>query len=79
MQFHKGESDIAVAIASVIARAIFLIEFKSMCDKYNFDFPKGSSIVIDSARDFVSKFGIDELRNVAKISFQTTKEVTSLF
>lgn len=74
-QFHKGESDIAVATASVIARAIFLEELQSMDNKYGLKFPKGSSNVIEFAKEFVKKFGKEELGNVAKISFKTTKSV----
>lgn len=75
VQFHKGESDIAVACASVIARAIFLDEMDKMNDEYYFTFPKGASNVISAAREFVKKNGVEELENVAKTSFKTTKRV----
>lgn len=75
VQFHKGESDLAVASASVIARAIFLEEMKKMGEKYGFDFPKGASNVIDSGKEFVRRFGKEELRKVAKIGFRTTKQI----
>jgi ribonuclease HIII len=75
VQFHKGESDIAVACASVIARAIFLIELDKMSKEYYFTFPKGASNVIETGREFVKKHGVEELKKVAKISFKTTKRV----
>ena len=75
IQFHKGESDIAVACASIIARGIFVEEWSKMNSKYDFVFPKGASNVIDNAKLFVSRYGKEELSNVAKISFKTTKEV----
>ncbi len=75
IQHHKGESDIAVACASVIARGIFIEEWSKMNSKYDFVFPKGASNVIDNAKLFVSRFGKEELNNVAKVSFKTTKEV----
>jgi len=75
VQFHKGESDIAVACASVIARAIFLEELDKMNDEYYFTFPKGASNVISAAREFVKKNGVEELEKVAKTSFKTTKKV----
>jgi len=78
IQFHKGESDMAVACASVMARGIFLEEMEKMRKKYNFNFPKGASDVIDKAQDFVKKFGIDELGNVAKVSFKTTAKVLQI-
>jgi ribonuclease HIII len=75
VQFHKGESDIAVAAASIIARGIFLEEMDNMKDEYYFDFPKGASNVIAPAKEFVKRYGVDELEKVAKISFKTTKKV----
>ncbi len=79
IQFHKGESDIAVATASIIARGIFIEEWEKMNKKYDFHFPKGASNVVDNAKLFVSNFGQEELNNVAKVSFKTTKEVLSMF
>jgi len=75
IQFHRGESDIAVACASVIARAIFLQELDKMNEEYYFAFPKGASNVIEAGREFVKKNGVGELENVAKTSFKTTKKV----
>jgi len=75
VQFHKGESDIAVACASVIARGIFLEELDKMNKEYYFTFPKGASNVITTAREFVEKNGVEELEKVAKTSFKTTKKV----
>ena len=77
-QFHKGESDIAVAAASIFARGIFLQEWDKMNEKYDFVFPKGASNVIDSAKIFVSQYGMEELRNVSKIGFRTTQELLKL-
>lgn len=77
-QFHKGESDIAVAAASIIARGIFLEEFSKMNEKYGFKFPKGASDVIDSGIEFVKKYGRKELRNVAKVSFRTSQKIFAL-
>jgi ribonuclease HIII len=79
IQYHKGESDIAVAAASIIARGIFLREWERMNNQYSFEFPKGASNVISAGKEFVEKYGRDELANVAKISFKTTKQVFSLF
>lgn len=75
VQFHKGESDIAVAAASIIARGIFLEEMDNLNDQYYFTFPKGATHVIPQAKEFVQKHGSKELRKVAKIGFKTTKQV----
>ena len=77
-QFHKGESDIAVATASVLARGVFLKEWGKMSMKYSFKFPKGASNVIEDGKVFVGKYGMDELKNVAKISFKTTAQISQV-
>lgn len=77
-QFHKGESDVAVAAASVIARGIFVEEMEKLCYAYKFDFPKGASNVIPQGRAFVKKYGEKELGNVAKVSFKTTSSCLSV-
>lgn len=74
-QFHKGESDMAVATASVLARGLFLVEREKMKEQYYFDFPKGASDVIFQAKEFVQRYGTEELGKVAKISFKTTAKV----
>ncbi|HKM19846.1 MAG TPA: ribonuclease HIII [Candidatus Dojkabacteria bacterium] len=74
-QYHKGESDIAVACASVLARGIFLEEMEKMRKEYDFDFPKGATHVIERGKEFVKRYGADELGKVAKVSFKTTKNM----
>lgn len=78
-QYHKGEADIAVAAASIIARGIFLEEWEKMNREYDFVFPKGASNVLYEAKQFVSKYGAEELRKVSKIGFRTTQEVIKMF
>jgi len=74
-QYHKGESDIAVACASVLARGIFLEEMEEMRKEYGFDFPKGATHVIEKGKEFVKKYGAEELERVAKVSFKTTRDL----
>lgn len=68
-QHHKAESDIAVAAASVIARAVFLKEVAA--------FPLGSSDprVRLVAEELVRKEGPVSLMNHCKAHFQTTDKV----
>ena len=79
IQHHKGESDIAVASASIIARGIFLREWNKMCEEYQFEFPKGASNVIPQGKEFVLINGQEKLIDVAKIGFKTTKQILTLF
>jgi len=74
-QFHKGESDIAVAVASVFARAIFVKKWQNMDETYGFKFPKGATHVIDAGKQFVTLYGKKRLGEVAKMSFRTSKQV----
>lgn len=78
IQRHRGEEDIAVASASIIARGIFIQEWEKMCSKYKLNFPKGASDVISTGREFVSMYGQEKLRDVAKVGFKTTQKIFSL-
>jgi ribonuclease HIII len=73
---HKAEQNIAVAAASILARARFLKKLSKLSNKYKIDLPKGASqTVIKSAKKFVGLHGKESLRKVAKLHFKTTNEV----
>ncbi|MCK9555404.1 ribonuclease HIII [bacterium] len=74
IQRTKAESDIVVAAASICARAAYLKEMKRLGDKYGVTFPKGggSDKITDALKTFLSKYGKNELENVAKINFKTS-------
>ena len=72
----KAESDIAVAAASILARAEFLKRLQEFSDKYGLNLPKGSSETIDQiGRKLVEKYGEEVLKNVAKLHFKNTSRV----
>ena len=72
----KAESDIAVAAASILARAEFLKRLRELSDKYNLNLPKGSSETIDqTGRKLVEKYGEEVLKYVAKLHFKNTARV----
>ncbi|HON44833.1 MAG TPA: ribonuclease HIII [Planctomycetota bacterium] len=75
VQETKAERDLAVAIASVFARACFLIAWDEMEETYQMNFPKGASMVKESARIFLQKWGRSALRHVAKVHFKITNEL----
>lgn len=75
VQRTKAESNIAVAAASILARAEFLTQLRQLSENHNISFPAGSTNVVDAARCFVEQEGMDQLGNVAKIHFKTTMEV----
>ncbi len=73
---HKAEQNIAVAAASILARARYLEKLSRLSNEYKIDLPKGASqIVIETAKKLVSMHGESVLRKVAKLHFKTTKEV----
>jgi ribonuclease HIII len=69
------EKELSVALASVIARYFFLQSIKEISNKYSMDFPKGSSNVINFAKQFVKKYGEEELYRVSKIHFSLTQKI----
>lgn len=73
----RGESaHIAVAAASVLARAEFLRRLKKLSEEFGIDLPKGATHVIEPGKRFVAKHGAEALANVAKLHFRTTEQVT---
>lgn len=73
---EKGESDPAVAAASIIARFHFVQNLESLSKKYELELPKGASKkVIETAKMFAKKYGKENLANVAKLHFKTLQEV----
>lgn len=75
-QRTKAESDLAVAAASILARAEFLIRLKRLSSEVGTALPKGASPAVElAAKMIVKKHGEDRLRSVAKLHFKTTKAV----
>jgi ribonuclease HIII len=75
-QRPKAESDLAVAGASILARAAFLLALQKMAAKYDLKIPKGASArVIESAQALVEKEGPNVLLEAAKCHFKTTDKV----
>lgn len=75
-QMCKAESDIAVAAASVLARATFVQKMQDMENIYGIKFQKGcSQLVKNVASDFIQKYGKDRLKEVCKAHFKTYNEV----
>jgi ribonuclease HIII len=75
-QRHKAESDLAVAAASILARAEFLLRLKRLSDEIGTVLPKGASPAVELAgRMIVKKHGEERLGSVAKLHFKTTQAV----
>lgn len=75
-QRHRGEEDLVVAAASILARQSFLEGLKMLSEEYMITLPKGStSIVIEAGGKFLNKHGRDALQNVAKLHFKTLNAI----
>jgi len=77
-QRTKAESDLAVAAASILARAEFLLRLRRLSDEVGTTLPKGASPAVElAAKMVVKKHGQERLGTVAKLHFKTTKAVLS--
>ena len=75
-QRHKAESDVAVAAASILARAGFLMALAKLGEKYAVKLPKGASEQVKAtAGELVKKHGGAALLETAKCHFKTTDDV----
>jgi ribonuclease HIII len=76
IQRTKAEEDLAVAAASILARAEFLIRLKRLSEEVGTTLPKGASNMVELAgRMVVKKHGVERLKIVAKMHFKTTESV----
>lgn len=72
----RGEAVVAVAAASIVARAVFLEALRELSDESAVDLHKGAGDPVDrSARRFVAIHGREALVRVAKLHFKNTQRV----
>lgn len=73
----KAESKYpAVAVSSVIARYTFLKKMEELNNNFKMNFQKGAGELVDEcAKDFVKKYGKDNLYKVAKVHFKNTDNI----
>ncbi len=75
-QYTKAERYTAVAAASILARERFNSWFLQSEKKYEIKLVKGSSVKVETtAKNFIKKYGKEELNKIAKIHFKTTKKI----
>jgi ribonuclease HIII len=79
IQRHKAEEDLAVAAASILARAEFVQRLRKLGESFSATLPKGASAAVEAAaKDFVAKHGVDLLPKVAKMHFRTAYRAQGL-
>jgi ribonuclease HIII len=75
-QMHKAEADIVVAAASIVARFSFLEQMQKISDSLGEVLPKGaSSLVVNTGKKIVLKFGAEKLYEISKSHFKTTQQI----
>ena len=76
IQKPRAEEEVAVAAASIVARAEFLRRLQELSARYGVPLPKGASdAVITVGKEFVRQHGAEALGQVAKLHFRTTASV----
>jgi ribonuclease HIII len=72
----RGEADIVVAAASIVARWAFLEGLEQTGEPFRITLPKGAAKhVVDTAKKLVREHGKEILPEIAKIHFKITNEV----
>ena len=75
-QKHRGEEDLVVAAASILARQTFLEGLKKLGLEFQMTFPKGASAqTIQAGKEFVLKYGEEALSKVGKMHFKTVQSI----
>lgn len=75
-QRHRGEEDLVVAAASILARQTFVESLKQLGIQYHMIFPKGASAqTIRAGKEFVQKYGKEALHQVGKMHFKTVHSI----
>ena len=70
----RAESDVAVAAASLVARAEYLAAMAALEARYGIRLPRGAGpAVMQVARELSAAHGFPVLREVAKLHFATTR------
>src|SRR5262249_48135265 len=76
IQKPRAEEEVAVAAASIIARAVFLHRLQELSTRYGIVLPKGANdVVITAGKEFMRRHGAEALGQVAKLHFRTTLSV----
>ncbi len=77
-QRTKGESDIAVAAASILARERFINWMQEASDRLGVVLPRGATSVKAVASEIIAARGGEFLGKIAKLHFRTAYEVLGL-
>lgn len=80
IQKTKAESDIAVAAASIIARAEFVRRMDKLSEEIKMKLPKGASTQVkETALKIIEFFGEEKLKTISKTHFKTYNEIVTAY
>lgn len=76
-QRPRAEADVAVAAASVLARAAFVARLRALTDQAGLALPKGASdpAILTAGQRILAQGGLSALGRFAKLHFKTTKQI----
>ena len=77
VQKTRAESDIAVAAASILARAEFLKTLRQLSLLVGYKLPKGATHVEEAGKEMIKRHGEEILDKISKVHFKTTKKITA--
>lgn len=73
---HAEDKCLSVAISSIISRYIFLEYMNKLSKELGFDLLKGASELVDNQGvEIVKKYGINKLKDIAKLNFKNTDKI----
>lgn len=73
----RGEADIVVAAASIVARWAFIEGLEQLGKEFHISLPKGASHAVHTAaKKLIEVAGVAALGSVAKLHFSTTKKIS---
>lgn len=79
VQRHKAEEDLAVAAASILARAEFVRRLAGLGNGLEVELPKGAGTNVDNiAKELVNQHGAEVLGKIAKLHFRTALRAQGL-
>jgi ribonuclease HIII len=75
-QRHRGEEDLVVAAASILARMTFVEAMDHLSEKYKMEIPKGASAkTIQVGKKLVREYGSEVLEQTGKMHFKTLDKI----
>ena len=73
---HAEDKCLSVAVSSIISRYIFLDYMNKLSKDIGFNILKGASELVDNKGvEIVKKYGIDKLKEIAKLNFKNTEKI----